>query len=167
MAIANSGACVPRPCFRTGREYPTRNGSRVVLVSEGFLREGVPPESLRLSFRVVSGGHGVISRDGFRPGESYVADGTGTRTYCGSDEGIIHGMDVIDPDFETLAQDADTRIDRQVSELWESFCATPVTHPDEVAEFRHLIHGIQGLMALRRLRRQHPEEYPTYMVGRK
>jgi hypothetical protein len=49
-----------------------------------------------------------------------------------------------------------------LNRAWSEFLKLERQHPDELDEFRHGIHHLQGLMAMRVARRHEPEDWPTY-----
>ena len=47
----------------------------------------------------------------------------------------------------------------------QAFLELPEQHPFEQEEFLYGVHGLQGLLATRIVRRSHPEGWPTYDVS--
>lgn len=50
----------------------------------------------------------------------------------------------------------------RLGEAWSEFLKLERQHPDELGEFRHGIHRLQGLVAMRVARRYEPESWPTH-----
>jgi hypothetical protein len=44
-------------------------------------------------------------------------------------------------------------------EAWNAYLLLPKQHPDDVAEFRHSLHELQRLIAIRAVRRDYPAEW--------
>lgn len=47
-------------------------------------------------------------------------------------------------------------------EVWNKFAGLEVQHPSDLDDFYRAIHDIQRIVAMRVLRREYPEVFPTY-----
>ena len=54
------------------------------------------------------------------------------------------------------------KVSYHLRQAWNEFLKLERQHPDEQDEFRHGIHHLQGLLAMRVARRTEPEDWPTY-----
>lgn len=48
---------------------------------------------------------------------------------------------------------------RHLNRAWNSFLRLPVQHPDDNDEFRHSIHNLQRMIAVREVRRSNPDNW--------
>ena len=53
-------------------------------------------------------------------------------------------------------------VSNKLFECYELYKGLPQEHPNEITEFTYAIHLIQGLLAIRAMRRCYPKGYPTY-----
>ena len=47
-------------------------------------------------------------------------------------------------------------------EAWNKFVGLEIQHPADLDDFYRAIHDIQRIVAMRALRREYPEVFPTY-----
>lgn len=64
-----------------------------------------------------------------------------------------------------LTKEEQTVMDRTLFAL-EGFKSLEVQHPDEKGEFINAVHQIQGILAMRVVRRSYPKGWPTYTEER-
>jgi hypothetical protein len=63
---------------------------------------------------------------------------------------------------ETGFNDSELNTHLALMHFLELYYKLPVQHPSEVQDVIFAVHLIQGILALRILRREHPEGWPTY-----
>lgn len=63
--------------------------------------------------------------------------------------------------------DNDEKINKLIIETWNTFTELHQTHPDDINDFHQAIHMMQYVMGMRRLRREHPEVYPTHRYSKR
>lgn len=54
----------------------------------------------------------------------------------------------------------------KLMECFVLYMKLPFEHPEDTREFCYAIHLIQGLLTMRIARRQYPEGWPTYQLGK-
>jgi len=58
-------------------------------------------------------------------------------------------------------------VEDDLMSAYKRYLALERQHPDDMVEFVDAIHTQQGLLAMRVIRRTHPDGWPTYRDGKK
>lgn len=62
---------------------------------------------------------------------------------------------------DTAHENREKLVMNYLVEAWNAYVKLPQQHPDDIEEFRHGLHRLQHLMAVRHVRRADPENWPS------
>lgn len=74
-------------------------------------------------------------------------------------------LDIIENESPTYLVDKEIEYEIccKITEIWNLFNNLYQTHPSDLEDFQHGIHELQKVMAMRKIRRLYPNEYPSYV----